>query len=289
MPTPSFPINLLSRPFASEGAYRIIPDSDAGSGRASQTQGFPVETQRPLSQGGVAPNRTDFNGMFYMLSAFAFWQQSGGMAVYNAALNYTVPNVVFYGDKLWWCVKDNGPDVSETGAVAPGKNEAYWQEFLLAMAEASGNTSMFGNPVGTVITFYGTKAPEGYLACNGAAFSATAYPQLYTLLGKATTPDMRGYFVRGYDTGNTVDPDGAARAIGSVQGDAIRNITAYAEVSPEGTNGGAFYRTKERGYVGMAEEDKDNWLLRFDASRVVPVADENRPKNICLLYCIKHD
>ena len=27
----------------------------------------------------------------------------------------------------------------------------------------------------------------------------------------------------------------------------------------------------------------------FDASRVVPTADENRPKNVNLLYCIKHD
>ena len=33
-----------------------------------------------------------------------------------------------------------------------------------------------GNPTGTVISFMGTAAPEGYLACDGTAHSIEDYP-----------------------------------------------------------------------------------------------------------------
>ena len=86
-------------------------------------------------------------------------------------------------------------------------------------------------PVGTVITYYGTVAPDGYFVCNGASFSSSTFPKLRAVLGSNILPDLRGYFVRGYDTRNTVDTEGAGRVIGSVQGDAIRNIrgTLYSE------------------------------------------------------------
>lgn len=63
MPIPSQPGNLFTRPFAANGTRQIIPDVSANAGRASLEQGFPTETQLPLSQGGIAPNRMDFNGI----------------------------------------------------------------------------------------------------------------------------------------------------------------------------------------------------------------------------------
>ena len=291
MPIPNFPNNLLTRPFAEGGTYRIVPDAESqpGSGRASLKNGFPTETQLPLNNGGVAPNRTDFNGILYMLSSFAFWQQSGGQAVYSASLNYAVPNIVFHNGQMWWCLAPNGPEVSGVGPVAPGTNAAYWKEYLQALAEAGGNSTVLGNPVGTVINFWGTAAPNGYLACDGSPFSATIYPKLYNLLGSAVTPDLRGYFVRGYDSRNTVDPDGAARNIGSAQGDAIRNITGDLGLT-FGANlvSGAFHSIpSSKGDARSGPYVVGSVFL--DASHVVPTAAENRPKNVCLLYCIKHD
>ena len=84
---PTQPKNLLPSPFAQSGTKSVIPAAQPNPGRASFNLGFPEETQLPLNMGGIAPNRMDFNGMFYMLSAFAFWQQSGGMFNYTAALN----------------------------------------------------------------------------------------------------------------------------------------------------------------------------------------------------------
>lgn len=292
MPVPTQPKNLMPRPFAAEGTFQLIPDAPGAAGRASFQNGFPQETQLPLAMGGVAPNRTDFNGMFYMLSAFAFWQQSGGMFNYNAALNYAAPSVVYHNDLLWWCAAANGPEVAGVGVKTPGANgsEAYWTEFLQKLA--GGSATSLGNPVGTVIQYYGTVAPEGYFACNGAAFSATTYPQLYALLGKATLPDMRGYFVRGYDTRNTIDPSGASRAVGSIQQDAMQKMegsfrvqspTAWAQQAT-----GVFKHVSTTG-GGWDKDYTAQSLFNFDSSRSVRTAIETRPKNICLLFCIKHD
>ena len=285
MPIPSQPTNLFPRPFASEGNFALIPDDKPAAGRASCKLGFPDETQKPLCDGGVAPNRTDFNGMLYMLSAFAFWQQSGGIFTYFATLNYAPPAVVFYNGKLWWCVAENGPE-SAAKVKIPGTDDSYWIEFMHFL---SGGSSSMGNPVGTIINYYGTTAPNGYLACDGSTFSATAYPLLYALLGKTTTPDMRGLFVRGYDPIGVNDANGVGRILGSYQGDAIRNISGrvVADAARGGSSPtGPFYH---KGSYNCHTDTGKSGVVYFDASRQVPTAKENRPKNMTLLYCIKHD
>ena len=160
-------------------------------------------------------------------------------------------------------------------------------------------------PVGTVITYYGTVAPDGYFVCNGASFDEDAFPKLRAVLGSNILPDLRGYFVRGYDTRNDVDPEGTGRTLASAQGDAIRNITGslYSEgwwtqnsafLMP---GGGSFYwdttkrhcQLRSPNYIHEYSTGNSYADIFFDASRVVPTAAENRPKNKTLLYCIKHD
>ena len=290
---PSEPVSGFTMPFADEGQRTLIPDEQRGPGRASLALGFPNETQLPLSQGGIAPNRLDFQGILYMLSSFAFWQQSGGLYTYKAAYNYAPPAMVMSGGSLWWCKAPNGPGTA-AGAVTPGTDDRYWVLFvnqLLGLDDGASIASLFGNPVGTVIMYAAASAPDGYLVCDGGSFSATTYAKLYAVLGESRTPDMRGMFVRGYDPAGVNDPDGAARSIRSAQGDAIRNITASwggkARVStPDPT--GAVYTVSSSGSSYDSKATRPD-TFGFDASRVVPTAAENRPKNITLLYCIKHD
>lgn len=45
-----------------------------------------------------------------------------------------------------------------------------------------------GNPVGTVITFAGTTAPQGYLLCDGRAVSRTVYSELFSVIGTTYGP-----------------------------------------------------------------------------------------------------
>lgn len=57
-------------------------------------------------------------------------------------------------------------------------------------------------PTGTVVAWagVGTAPPDGWLFCDGAAFSAATYPALATALGNTVTPDLRGRVVVGVDT-----------------------------------------------------------------------------------------
>jgi phage-related tail fiber protein len=167
-----------------------------------------------------------------------------------------------------------------------------------AGALAAANLTNAPNPIlpGTIAYVGMNSTPTGWLKANGAAVSRTTYAALFSAIGTtygtgdgSTTfnlPDLRGEFPRGFDDGRGVD---SGRAIGSAQGDAIRNIVggftgnsgSYGEF---GGATGAFSNT------GNRKQMDTNWAsggLGFDASRVVPTASENRPRNIALLACIK--
>ena len=160
-------------------------------------------------------------------------------------------------------------------------------------------------PSGAVMYFAGQTAPTGWLKANGAAVSRTAYAALFAAIGTtygagdgSTTfnlPDLRGEFMRGWDDGRGID---RGRAFGSAQGDAIRNISGSIDV---GNNSGhqLFDVATATGALAISRKHWKTWTsdtrdggdapaaFNFDASRVVPTASENRPRNIALLACIK--
>ena len=91
--------------------------------------------------------------------------------------------------------------------------------------------------------------------------------------------------MRGWDHGAGVD---YGRVFGSAQGDAIRNIAGdLGGTESRSPINGAFSRGKYNG--GFNGNGGRIYATNFDASRVVPTANENRPKNIALMYIIKHD
>ena len=160
-------------------------------------------------------------------------------------------------------------------------------------------------PSGAVLYFAGQTAPAGWLKANGAAVSRTAYAALFAAIGTtygagdgSTTfnlPDLRGEFMRGWDDGRGIDH---GRAFGSAQGDAIRNISGSIDAGSDQTRqlfddvkaSGAFSVSK-RSWKRWTGDSNDGYSVPaafdFDASRVVPTAAENRPRNIALLACIK--
>ncbi|SUG72222.1 phage tail fiber protein [Salmonella enterica subsp. enterica] len=76
-------------------------------------------------------------------------------------------------------------------------------------------------PVGVPVPWPLAAAPDGWLKCNGAAFTAAQYPKLALAYPALKVPDLRGEFIRGWDDGRGVD---SGRAIASSQGHAIQNI-----------------------------------------------------------------
>jgi hypothetical protein len=132
LPVVQEPVNLFSRPFADQGLKTIPPDDNAGTdGRASLTQGFPPITQVKPEAGGLPPQRADFNGMYYMLSAFCYWLQSGGQWQYKQTLRYAPNCMVLQDKKFFMCLRENGVDTI-AGVKVPGTqgSETYWQDIL---------------------------------------------------------------------------------------------------------------------------------------------------------------
>ena len=136
---------------------------------------------------------------------------------------------------------------------------------------------------------------------------------------EANLPDLRGRFIRGVDNPGTEqgaagrDDDHGIRTnepgavqeeareniadeniiggvVGSLQGDAIRNITGSA-TSNRGlrvnTVTGAFERLANYGRYGN-NNGADAFGFDFNASRVVPTGKDNRPKNVYLNFIIKY-
>ena len=98
----NYPSNKITSRFAKNGNKKVPPATAAlaGSGRASQLEGFKKINATPLGQGGIPPYREDFNGIFYLFSQFLLWYQQGGIMNYDATLDYEVNN-----DR---CIQNNG-------------------------------------------------------------------------------------------------------------------------------------------------------------------------------------
>jgi hypothetical protein len=96
-----------------------------------------------------------------------------------------------------------------------------------------------------------------------------------------TISDFQGRFLRG--------SGGNAAAIGTEQGDAIRNITGtFSTQSPVTGNDGVFSGTSGTQYVTGVSWASGKSRFIFDASAVVPTAAENRPMNYAVILAIKY-
>lgn len=150
--------------------------------------------------------------------------------------------------------------------------------------------------IGITAWFPSDRIPTGWLAFDDIRerVTETAYPELYRLLtGKygsiRNVPQAEDRFIR--NAGNGL-------AVGTKQGDAIRNITGKIDSGSRSTEQ-LFDTAIPEGAFGI-DKARKNWTydagdggndrpsaLTFDASRVVPTAAENRPKALVLKLCIK--
>ena len=164
---------------------------------------------------------------------------------------------------------------------------------------------------GTISAYMGKTAPDGWLMCDGKAIpSGDQYDALRTVLGNANTPDLRGVFLRGLDSGRGTD---ANRVLGSLQTDAFRVHRHTATVSGNGehnhnpagnNNGGSLVRQRGNDRSGSGIRSSSNinsneifWEKVFGTqggthTHSVAIADnggtETRPINVAVNYIIKY-
>ncbi len=177
---------------------------------------------------------------------------------------------------------------------------AFEQNTFPDLYRALGNSNRLPDlsrtDIGMTAWFPSDRIPTGWLAFDEIADRVTesAYPELYRLLAEkygsiANVPKAADRFIR--NAGNGL-------AVGQVQEDAIRNITGkidsgnrsteqlFDTAIPEGAFGIDTARKNWTYDAGDGGNDRPS-AITFDASRVVPTADENRPKALVLKLCIK--
>lgn len=170
-----------------------------------------------------------------------------------------------------------------------------------------------GIAIGTTIQHLGITPPEGFLALKGQEVGRATYPELWNWVKEksgllVTEADWQtAYGLNSGNCGCYSEGDGSstfrlpnvtgflrpqgdgARQVGQFQGDAIRELQGvfpFAPTTQWGTISGVFKK------VALASGDtsaqsKNGAGIEFKASTVVPTAEENRPKSITVLFCVK--
>lgn len=280
---------------------------------ATYQEGFPPVTMLNEDAGGLPPKGLDFNGIFYELSSPIAHYCRGDRIQFDAAYAAAIG-----GYAKGWVVASNDYQkdyisLVDNNLADPNGTNTTWEVYagqgsvptatstttgtvkivnsLASAATDAALTAAQGKVLSDIldiiayspIPYFGNSAPSGFLAMNGQAITNAQYPKLFARYG-SSLPDLRGCFIRGLG--------GNSAAIGVVQGDAIRNITgdtpggSGARVPASSYTGAFSLSEKEAGRISTGE----NWGLltaTFDASRVVPTANENRPRNISFLYIVK--
>ena len=162
-------------PFATDStACNVIPETTSTPGLASWREGFPLLTSTPIADGGKAPKRADFNGIFNALSEHVIWAQNGNVYEYDNLTDYVAGNLVAENGTLYVCVAANGPGSS---LVDPATDTAgtAWKPLMIATngvlgvsQGGTGQTSLDSVTVGKA------KALNTARDINGTSFDGTA-------------------------------------------------------------------------------------------------------------------
>ncbi|MFC1767884.1 tail fiber protein [Candidatus Margulisiibacteriota bacterium] len=162
-----------------------------------------------------------------------------------------------------------------------------------------------GVPVGTILPFGGSGAPDGYLLCDGQAVSRTVvYGDLFSVIditygsGDGSTtfnvPDLRGIFPRGAGTSGQLSDAMSApfsATLGTYQNDQLQGHHHLIQDN-EGTQ---FYRKgavlNRQGLIYEGHEPGGLFRARgfvTGSNGVVRGGNSTRPANLALNFIIKY-
>lgn len=147
---------------------------------------------------------------------------------------------------------------SRTATINVYKGSETIPRSVLSVTRYSVEQEFSGVPVGTVIAWAGSKAPNTngvWLECNGQ--SCASYPALVAVLGKSTVPDYRGRFLE------------SATSAGTVKEAGLPNITgAFSqEIGEPNRLSGAFYLGETVLGTSSVPDGTYDEMFYFDASR----------------------
>ena len=132
-------------------------------------------------------------------------------------------------------------------------------------------------PVGVPVPWPLSTPPTGWLKCNGAAFSATDYPQLAKAFTAFKLPDLRGEFIRGWDDGRGVDSGRALLSSQEATGVAVTlgGFSDYNGIDIEDFEAGKAHPSYAV-YIAQTTQTSTGTTYR-----------KVRPRNIALNYIVR--
>lgn len=230
MPIPSNP-PFLSNVLGYAADVNTIPaTTPSGSGAFSYQSAFPAITAIPLTAGGVAPDREDFNAVFKLLSQHVHFLQSGSLYTWNNALDYLKGAHILGSNGVEYIAQaSSGPNVPDVGAKNPVSDDGtYWK------AVNSGNDAG-AVPLGGILPFSGTLGGTGnrfpiplggstpltnWCLCDG--ITTNGHP----------VPDLRGLFIRGASdnvpAGSTGGSETHSHGLSGTVGDTTLSVAQMA-------------------------------------------------------------
>ena len=228
MPQP----NKIPLAFAASGDKNVIPESTKTTGLASWREGFPAITSTPFSEGGIAPKRADFNGIFNALSQSVIWLQQGGVYAYDSNTDYEAGNVVLDAGGLYVANAANGPSSSSVVQPSTDTTGATWKLVRLDLA---------------------TQIAAGYM-------SAADKTKLDGLISTDATPTAAGYMSAADKTrlDSVILTDATPTAAGYMSGADKTKLDGL--ISTDATPTAA-------GYMSAADKTKLDGLISTDATQ----------------------
>lgn len=230
------------------------------------------------------------------------WDLIGGSSIddWQASTVYNVGDLVIESNVLYQCntAHTSGSTFSDTN----------WDKidggFIIQPYEDT--------PIGTIISYMGTTAPDDYLVCDGAVYNISDYWELADFInaqfgsknyfgGDGTTtfavPDLRGEFLRGSGT-NSHASQGSGSTVGTHQ-DATNEMAAMVYSD---NNMYIKKRSSDNSAI-TAYENVDSYIqtpvtnprsIAYTPSNVYNDSSKQnvyytaRPTNTSVLYCIKY-
>ncbi|WP_210459558.1 phage tail protein [Pantoea ananatis] len=171
-----------------------------------------------------------------------------------------------------------------------GSDIASVSDFLNNLGLGSGSAL----PVGVPVPWPLATLPVGWFRCNGATFSATAYPQLAKAYPTLKLPDLRGEFIRGWDGGRNVD---AGRELLSWQKgsyllqEALANVDRVVQFSVNDIGLLGWDATENNGDAPRARSTADSGISTWNATARggtgMQYLGYSRPRNIAFNYIVR--
>lgn len=267
------------------------------------------------------PTREDFNALGFVLGQFIAYLHQVGLPEWNGKQEYHQYSIANEDGTVYVCRTNN-----HTSVTAPSLDTTNWEPLLTALKTFYDNSdsgltadnvkeaidelanTIISERIGVPFPVFdhipGCPIPDNsgavkYIKLTAGEDGAGEYNEglLTSEIVTGSAPDIVATAVIDYSqspmNGQTISLINTERRIprpgesGTVQGDAIRNITGTVITNSSLSGFTGVFGSGGNIDGGYSEPGAGPDILSFDASLLVPTADENRMKNIGATYYMR--